>query len=431
MRTFPTLRRTAPRYVTRVERAVRQPLAIGATILLAAAFARAQEPYASQIAAMVPRVEQAVGLPFKTPPRFEVRSRAEIEHRLAHSFDGERPRAALVAEQTAMRLLGLIPDTLDWRALQLAIGNALVVGFYDPATKVLYLEDEPDDPQLGIVIPHELVHALQDQYMNLDSVENLKGDDDRSLAAAAVIEGQATLVPLQAALGGGVELPNGWERVREAIRENQSSMPVMARTPEFLQEILIFPYLSGAEFVHRFQKERPGHMPYNAELPASTSQIMHPREYFNTPPELPITVTLPAPRAGTLDYDNVMGEFTIKVMLYDRLRDQNQAAAAADGWSGDRYALVKTAGGEGVAWLAVFRSAVDAGEFAQAMRSMAELRYPKAPERTSGVTTTISASGRTVTIWGGEVAGRAAVLYQDVPAGVQGQMFDLAKVRLN
>jgi len=128
----------------------------------------------------------------------------------------------------------------------------------------------------------------------------------------------------------------------------------MARTPEFLQEILIFPYLSGADFVHRFQRERPGRMPYNAELPTSTSQIMHPREYFDSPQQLPITVTLPPPRAGALDYDNVMGEFTTKVMLYDRLKDQNQATAAADGWAGDRYALVKMPGGEGLAWLTVF-----------------------------------------------------------------------------
>jgi hypothetical protein len=225
-------------------------------------------------------------------------------------------------------------------------------------------------------------------------------------------------------------MPGMWDRAREAIRENVSSTPVMARTPRFLQEMLVFPYLSGAEFVHTFQKERPGQEPYNAALPTSSSQVMHSREYFSTPREDPITVILPAPSTGSLQYDNVMGEFSTKVILYELLKDQRQASDAAEGWSGDRYALVKTAQGDGLAWLMLFRSAVDAAEFAQAMQAFAQVRYPNAKATKSGVTTTLSAGGRTVTIWGGEVAGRPAVVFQDVPSGASGSLFDVSKVRL-
>jgi len=394
---------------------------------------RAQDAYAAAVNEAVPIIQKATGLSFRTPPQYKIRTRAEMHDFLAKLFDEGKSARDLAAEQTVLRRLGVIPDTLDLHKLLLDLYTEQVAGLYDPRSKVLYVVQgsDTDIATLDFTVQHELVHALQDQYMNLDSVENLKGDDDRSLAAAAVIEGQATLVPLQAMLGKGAEFPGGWDRVREAIRENQTSMPVMARTPEFLQEILIFPYLSGAEFVHEFQRERPGQMPYNAELPTSTSQIMHPREYFGTPPEEPITVDLPAPRTGTLDYDNVMGEFSTKVMLFDRLKDQNQASAAAEGWSGDRYALVKTPQGAGIAWLMLFRSAVDAAEFAQAMQSLAQLRYPGVAARRTGATTTLNANGRTVTIWGGEVAGHSAVLYQDAPAGVSGPLFDLAKVRLN
>ena len=73
-----------------------------------------------------------------------------------------------------------------------------IVGFYDPATKMLYVVDGAKPDQLGFVIEHELVHALQDQYTNLDSLLHIKGDDDRVLAAQSVMEGQATLVPIQA-----------------------------------------------------------------------------------------------------------------------------------------------------------------------------------------------------------------------------------------
>ena len=34
-----------------------------------------------------------------------------------------------------------------------------------------------------ITVAHELIHALQDQYLNLDSLQRATGDADRTLAA--------------------------------------------------------------------------------------------------------------------------------------------------------------------------------------------------------------------------------------------------------
>jgi hypothetical protein len=407
------------------------PLFAALAIAACARPQRAQDAYAAAVADAIPIVEKTTGLTYKKPPVYKLRTRAEIHDFLEKLFNEEKPARDLAEQQTILRRLGVIPDTLDLRKLELDLLTEQIVGLYDPRSKVLYIVKGTDPAIMALTVQHELVHALQDQYMNLDSVENLKGDDDRSLAAAAVIEGQATLVTLEAANAAALEMPGMWDRARDAIRESASSTPVMSRTPRFLQEILVFPYLSGAEFVHTFQKERPGKMPYNAALPASSSQIMHSREYFGTPREEPITVTLPAPSTGALEYDNVMGEFSTKVILYELLKDQRQASDAAAGWSGDRYALVKTAQGEGLAWLMLFRSAVDAAEFAQAMEGFAQVRYPNAKTTKSGVTTTMTAAGRTVTIWGGTVAGHAAVLFQDVPSGAPASLFDLAKVRLD
>jgi len=43
-----------------------------------------------------------------------------------------------------------------------------------------------------VTIAHELVHALQDQYVNLDSIQKQRDDNDRLTAAQSVMEGQAT-----------------------------------------------------------------------------------------------------------------------------------------------------------------------------------------------------------------------------------------------
>ncbi|HUO51284.1 MAG TPA: hypothetical protein VMT93_02095 [Gemmatimonadaceae bacterium] len=408
------------------------PLALAALALAACARPpRAQDAYARAVAEAVPLVEKGTGLTFKRAPAYQVRTREQMHDFLQKVFAQEKSQRDIAEQQTVLRRLGAIPDTLDLHQLMLDVYTEQVAGLYDPKSKTLFLVEGTDPAVLDFTVQHELVHALQDQYMNLDSLENLKGDDDRSLAAAAVIEGQATLVPLQAVLGPGANFPGGWDRVRDAIRDNASSMPVMARTPEFLQEMMIFPYVSGAEFVHRFQVRMPGKMPYGADLPTSTAQVIHGGAFFDTPRQQPVEIALPAPRGAVLEYDNVMGEFATKVLLYELLKDANGAALAADGWVGDRYAVLKAPQGTGVAWLTVLRSAVDAGEFAQAMESLAAARYPGARGVKHGTATTFTVNGRVVTVWGGEVNGRAAVLYLDLPAGERADPFDLAKVRLN
>ena len=48
-----------------------------------------------------------------------------------------------------------------------------VVGYYDPATKVLYVVDGAEPAMVNVTVTHELVHALQDQYLNLDSIQKI------------------------------------------------------------------------------------------------------------------------------------------------------------------------------------------------------------------------------------------------------------------
>ena len=39
---------------------------------------------------------------------------------------------------------------------------------------------------VAVTVPHELVHALQDQYVSLDSIQKIEGDNDRRVASQAV-----------------------------------------------------------------------------------------------------------------------------------------------------------------------------------------------------------------------------------------------------
>ena len=125
-------------------------------------------------------------------------------------------------------------------------------------------------------------------------------------------------------LGGtnvAINLPGGWDRVRDMIRENQASMPIFARAPTVIQETLIFPYLSGAEFVRNFKERNPGKSIYS-DMPVSTEQILHPTAFFGKR-DMPTAVTLPPLVGAATTYSNTLGEFETRLFLFQSLNDQN------------------------------------------------------------------------------------------------------------
>ncbi len=385
-------------------------------------------PYAKQVAQAIPAIEQGTGLKFKEQPKVETRTKQQVRSFLEQRFADEVTDDEIEGQQIMYSRLGLIPDTMKLKKFMLDLLTEQVAGFYDPKTKVLYIVDGAPPEQVGFVVSHELVHALQDQYTDLDSIQDAKGNNDRSMAAQAVFEGQAMLVPLKAALGPGAFFPGGWDRVREMIRQQQASMPIFNSAPFALQETLLFPYLSGAEFMRRFESERPGQQPYNANMPTSTEQILHEQAYFGKERDLPTKVTLAEPRSGKVLYSDDMGEFETRLFLFQHLQDQNDAVRGAAGWDGDRYQVIRTSRGDGVVWLTVWDSNIDAAEFGSDLEDVMSKRFPSSTPQATTAGKSWSVSDRTITTWGGELDGRSVVLYTDLP---KGETYDLkgAKVK--
>jgi hypothetical protein len=366
----------------------------------------------ARVAATVPKVERAVGLSFKRPPKVEVRSKDQVRAFLERQFDDPRQARELAGTAAAFKLLGLIPDSLDLRKESENLLTEQIAGFYDPKTKVLYVIQGETDDMLDQVVPHELVHALQDQYVNLDSIENAEGDDDRLLAAQAVFEGQAVYEQLVIMTGNAnfaARLPEMWDRLRETIRDNRSSMPEFAKAPPIIQEVTIFPYLSGLEFIKRYEDHFPKKAPY-ADLPTSTQQVLSEAAYFGQTRAAPLRVTLPKPSTGAVRYENTLGEFQTRVYLNEQLNDQNTAIRGAAGWAGDRYQVVDVPGGTAMIWLSVWDNAIDAAQFADLLSQTADHRFGASTARRTWTRGT-----RTVTVTPVEVQGRPAVLYVDTP----------------
>ncbi len=389
-------------------------------------------PYASQVSEAVPMIEKAVGLRFKTRPRIETRSKAQVREFIARQFTDPRVLRDLAGEEAAYKRLGMIPDTLKLQEFITSLLEEQIVGYYDPGTKVLYIVEGSAKDAVGITVPHELVHALQDQYISLDSIQKIQGDNDRRSAAQAVFEGQAVYEQVSVMLGGAnvaINLPGGWDRVRELIRESQSSMPIFATAPTVIQETLIFPYLSGAEFVRNYKERKPGEVFYK-DMPVSTEQIVHPASFFvNRDP--PTKIALGTLANGTEVYQNTLGEFEMRLFLFEHVKDQNEAVRGATGWDGDRYAVVNTPRGEGIVLLTVWDSSVDAGEFYDIAGQGIEKRFNvKAETSADKLSKVYSAGGRALQLTTAEIGGRPVVIYVDVPAGASTAIVQTGQVRL-
>jgi hypothetical protein len=286
---------------------------------------------------LIPEVERAVGMPFLQPPLIALRSREQVGAYLAAKVDAELPPPVLEGMTVAYQLFGLIPDTLDLRALLLGLYTEQVVGYFDPDSATLYVVEGSDPVQLRMVLAHELVHALQGQYVPLDSMLDPKQANDRRTAAQAVLEGQATLASLTALMPDQDfgAIPEFWTTYRQALMQQHEMMPVFSAAPLIVREVLIFPYLGGADFVRWFSREYRDTVPFGRRLPASTEQILHPDRYR----EGDLPVELVALEETPTFHSDGLGEFEIRVLLTQLTGSESAGRAGALAWGGDRYAV--------------------------------------------------------------------------------------------
>ncbi len=421
------------------------PLLLSASLLLSACGDRrpkGEGPYADLVADAIPKIEQQLGLTFKTPPKLETRSKEEVRAFVMKQLSSERGKQQIEGQQAAYRVLGLMPDSLDLGDLLQRLLEEQIVGYYDPATKVLYVVDGAPKALLNQTVTHELVHALQDQYVKIDSIQAQTDDADRQGAAQAILEGQAVWTQMLADPNAGpmLKMPGGWDRIRDMIRDGQSGMPIFASAPRVVREGLLFPYLGGADFVRRFTEKRPI-KELLTDLPVSTRQILNDDAYFTTTPaerNLPMRVTLPAPASGTVLYENTFGEFETRLVLVQHLKDDALARRAAAGLDGDRFAVIRTPQGDVVAWASVWDTSVDAADFmdllADATRRRYEMGRQKVPDgattRRLDVSATPKRAARTVTLSVEQRDGVPVVFFMDTPAGTSTTLVDKARVKI-
>lgn len=351
---------------------------------------------------VLPEVERAVGLPFLATPEVAVRSREQMRAYVLSKIETELPPEEIERLTIAYRLFGLIPDTLDLAVLLLELYTEQVVGYYEPDSSTLFMVDDADPAIARLTIAHELVHALQDQYMPLDSILSVKNRNDRVIAAQCVLEGQATLGSMLAIMPGQEVDAFGelWTDagVRQAMSRQQQSMPVFAAAPRIIREGLVFPYLAGADFVRWFSRHYPDTVPFGPRLPASTEHILRPDRYRIG--DMPVDLRFDA--AEDAFHTDDLGQFEIQILLTDWTESESVATAGAFGWGGDRYAVFETDGDHALVWWSVWDDERSAERFFTIVRDEWSGRV---------------SNGRTHSVERVDVDGRPGVVFAYYPDG--------------
>jgi hypothetical protein len=379
-------------------------------------------------AELLPAAELRSGLPARGPIRLATRSREDLEAFLVAEMAEQLPPDRLEAVVRTYARLGLVPDTIDLEPLLRSLLLEQVVGYYDPARDTLYVVDRVDPIQVEPVLLHEIVHALQDQYVDLDSLmkANLE-ENDRSTAAQAAMEGHATFAMLEwqlAALSGGhadlTALP-GLESLLgdDPLAAAGIEMPVLSEAPAVIRESLLFPYLGGLVFLQEYWAGPWGRVPpLGSNMPVSTEQVLHPERFQPGREDMPTEVRfLSDPPAGWTEvYADNLGELETRLVLREFLTDRDEADRAAAGWDGDRFRLLDGPAGEVLLWVTVWDTDRDAMEFEAGVRRALSARYGGNP----------GSEGRELQVVRGSKGLRPIVVVWDLPAGL-----DMADSRLS
>jgi len=318
-----------------------------------------------------------------------VRNRQQIRTAVLALTQEALSPAEWEAERKAMVQWGLLTPDFRLKEFVLDLLTEQAAGYYDPKQQTFFIADWLPQVVQKPVMAHELVHALQDQYYDLQkNFDLVKDQADLSLARKALIEGDAMavmLVYLLEPLGLTMaDLPDMGALLQGSAALLGDQFQVYTRAPLILRQQLLFPYVHGLAFVKvaLAQSGWPGLQHVYQHPPVSTQQIMHPETYFTETPVLPNEVTLQVPD-GALNPSwkklkrDVLGEFLLSVILQQFLSEE-EARQSAAGWRGDRYELFEQqdSGRLLLVCVTAWDTPAEATAFFQSYHKLLALKYP-------------------------------------------------------
>ncbi len=274
-------------------------------------------------------VESFRGRPFKTFPTVQLVDDEAFGDRLLRDFDEDLPDIEITTQ--IWRSLGFIEPDDDLAEILATSWEIGTVGAYFTDTKELYVQGDELDLYAQMVVVHELTHAHDDQWLDLDRPEYDEATDEIGYGFAAVVEGNAQRVESawRAELSGAQQ-----EELAglEAGVLSPEDIEIYTSLPEMLLFLQISPYLDGRELVDHIAGAG-GEEAVDAALespPSTSEQVLHP-ELFGS--EEAIEVPVPSTDGAEMLEQGMVGELAFSLWLGD---------LAGAGWGGDQYVSWRT-----------------------------------------------------------------------------------------
>ncbi len=301
------------------------------------------------------------GLPIKHPVKRKLTSRAAVQKYLDSQLKNGKSARRMLRSAIVLKKFGLLPQNFDLGPFMIKLLKEQVAGYYNSKTKTVYLLNWVAPKVQKPVLAHELMHALQDQFVglqkwgskSLNGISRNVAQDNRHIrvdeddtARQAVLEGQAMVTYIDYALRPHhITIADNPDFILAHLKDmtaGSSDSPVMNSAPRVLRESLIFPYTYGLRFEIELlrDKGRQGAFADVLDNPPSTSyQIMNPRAYEDhTPmPVLTMPNVHPLLDPAYKPYDvGVMGDLDAQMLLQLTTSDQ-AATRIASRWDGGIY----------------------------------------------------------------------------------------------
>jgi hypothetical protein len=391
--------------------AITRRIALATQLIGCAALVTAAEPADpfARAAVIQQEVAEIRGLPFKQTVPMEKQTPEGLIRHMEKEAGESMPDAMEKHFDKIVRRVGLYrgPVIEDFTSMIQSVMTSQVAAYYDSDTKRIYLLSEGDnDMEQGVVYSHELYHALQDQYFDLDAFtsDKLKLDSDQTLARVAVIEGEATYLhtlwglkqlmkqmPPRALVAPAIQAQADID-INQLMAMTGASAEDKAEAediPPFILEVLIGNYMKGAAFIFALHEQGWSNVEklYKEYPPQSTEHILHPEKW--TAREGHSTFTWPALgkvrslKDWELIDDDVLGEAQWRIIFKVQGLEAD-AKAAASGWNGDRYAVLKRNKSDETLLLlrTSWDSEAEATQFTEAYRRLLAAKYQGTDETT-------------------------------------------------
>jgi len=324
-----------------------------------------------------------------------VAPRAAIEARARLEVDRAMPPARRALEATVASHLGLLERGADLGEYYWQLLADGAPGVADSADGGLYVAEDISLQHARFLLAHELAQQIGAELDAEADIPSPTTTDER-LALGAVREARNMLL-VSAWMARHMEADEVQILAADEARRARALGPL----PQFVWKPILGLYTQGQAFLSRQARIGPlGGSPRAEDVarasvapPRSTEELLHPMRYWDAAqvePATPVRFERGAlPEGWSLVHEDTLGELMLALLVTEpdqrrglspspwAIADTRFTNAAADGWDGDRVALLQNGAATYVRLAVRFEGEEDALEFADAVRSVArELELP-------------------------------------------------------